>query len=263
MPAYARPRPDHATPAFNASTSNKNANDRLQPFREPNTHLNTNAAASRQNRRSADHQPSPVTPAVTGIAYPTEEDDDLEFDEPLHTTSNAGDNSRGHRLPITIDQNRNDIHNTGNTYNTQQASTHGNGNMAGSSQDDNSSEHPGGGAPGGEGTLDHIWDAIREKKARRMAKERPKVESLEEITGELALSDRPFHPSLEQYNPHSQGAHPHSHHQASAAQMMDNLETMSVPMPISRDPMQGGQETSSRQVKRRKSMYVVLCDLQP
>ncbi|KAF8735987.1 hypothetical protein AX14_001065 [Amanita brunnescens Koide BX004] len=246
MPAYARPRPDHATPAFNASAGNKNVNDRMQPFREPNNLLNTNAA--RQNRRSADHHPSPVTPAVTGIAYPTEEEDDLEFDEPLNSTSNAGDNSRGQRLPITIDQNRNDNRNSGNTYNQP-----GNGNMASSSQDDNSSELLGGTA-GGENTLDHIWDAIREKKARRMAKERPKVESLEEITGELALSDRPLRPTLEQHNPHSQGAHPHSHHQPSAAQMMDNLETMSVPMPISRDPMQGGQESSSRQVKRRKSI---------
>ncbi|KAF8349152.1 hypothetical protein F5887DRAFT_949656 [Amanita rubescens] len=257
---YTRARPDHATQAYNAGTSNRNPNDRLQPFREPNTHLNTNAVANRQSRRSAT---SPVTPAVTGIAYPAEEEEDLEFDDPPNSISNPGDNSfRGQRHPITIDQSnyhysyRNDNHNTGNTHNhpAQQTNTHGNGNMASSSQDDNSSDHPGGGAAAGENTLDHIWDAIREKKVRRMAKERPKVESLEEITGELALSDRPSHPTLERHNPHSQGARPHSHHQPSAAQVMDNIDTMSIPMPISQDHMQAGQETSSRQVKKRKSI---------
>ncbi|KAK2460323.1 hypothetical protein APHAL10511_007712 [Amanita phalloides] len=263
MPSYAR-----AAPVFNASVNNRN--DRLQPFREPNT-LNTNAAASsnRPNRRSADHQPSPVTPAVTGIAYPAQEDDDLEFDEPLHSTSNTGDNSRGQRHPITIDQNnyhynhsssRTNNHNSGNRYNQPttmpQTNTHGNGNMGSSSQDDNSSDQVGGASHGGENTLDQIWDAIREKKARKMAKERAKVESLEEITGELALSDHQLHPTLERHHPHShsQGGLPHSSHQPSAAQMMDNIETMSVPMPISQDHMQSGQETASRQMKKRKSI---------
>ncbi|KAF8627003.1 hypothetical protein AX15_004587 [Amanita polypyramis BW_CC] len=261
MPAYARTKQDHATPSSNASMSNRNVNDRSQPFREPNSHLNTNALAtsSRHNRLSTDHQPSPVTPAVTGIVYPTEEDDDLEIDEPVRGASSAGDNSRGQRHPITIDQNnyqygytsgRNNHHSSGNRNNhpmpAQQTNAYGNGNMPGSSQDDNSSDQVGGAAPAGDASLDHIWDAIREKKARKMAKERAKVESLEEITGELALFDRPLHPTLDR--------HPtYSHHQPSAAQMMDNLETMSVPMPISQDHMQAAQE-ASRQVKKRKSI---------
>src|SRR6266436_6133246 len=98
MPTYSRARQDYATPVINASVGSRNPNDRLQPFREPI--LNTAAATTgprRQNRLSADHQPSPVTPAVTGIAYPTEENDDLEFDdEPVHNSS---------RHPVTIDQN--------------------------------------------------------------------------------------------------------------------------------------------------------------
>ena len=260
MPTYARARQDYAIPVINVSSVSRHPNDRLQPFREPN--LNTAAATTgprRQNRLSTDHQPSPITPAVTGIAYPTEEDDDLEFDEPVHNSS---------RHPVTIDQNhsyrdghsnsRSNYHHhiTGNGHNHSMPAYQTNaqaGNNS-SSLDDNSSDNLGGMASAGETPLDKIWDAIREKKARKMAKERPKVESLEEITGELATSDYPLHL---RHHPHPQGGYAHSYQQPSASQILDNVETMSVPMPIAQDHMQPAPESLTKQVKKRKSLYVV------
>jgi len=115
-----------------------------------------------------------------------------------------------------------------------------------SSLDDNSSDNVGGMASAGE--IDKIWDVIREKKARKMAKERPKVQSLEEITGELATSDYPLHPR------HPQGGYAHSYQQPSVAQILDNVETMSIPMPIAQDHMHPAPESLTKQVKKRKSL---------
>lgn len=40
-------------------------------------------------------------------------------------------------------------------------------------------------------SLDDVWSAIRQKKERQMAKEKPKVQSLEEVTPELLASSAP------------------------------------------------------------------------
>ncbi|KAM6490492.1 hypothetical protein JOM56_013835 [Amanita muscaria] len=261
MPAYPRARQGYTVPAPNPSLNNRNANDRSQPFREP---IST-TGPSRSKRVSADHNPSPVTPAVTGIAYPTQEEDDLEFDETAHNTSN----NTGQRHPIAIDQtttsrggssnSRSNHHHphvatsrNNHSMHAHQPIFHTNGNKANSSQDDTSSDNLGGmAAPAGETALDHLWDTIREKKARKMAKERPKVESLEEITGELAHSEYPLYPTRERQHPAGLA---HTFQQPSAIQALDNLETISVAMPIVQDHMHQMHESPSKQVKKRKSL---------
>ncbi|KXN84726.1 hypothetical protein AN958_12153 [Leucoagaricus sp. SymC.cos] len=40
-------------------------------------------------------------------------------------------------------------------------------------------------------SLDDVWSAIRQKKERQMAKEKPKVQSLEEVTPDLLVSNPP------------------------------------------------------------------------
>ncbi|KAF8638319.1 hypothetical protein AX17_002339 [Amanita inopinata Kibby_2008] len=256
MPAYARSRQDYATTAPGASTSTRNATDRLQPFREPNSHLKTHAVAgSSRHTQLANDQTSPVTPAVTGIVYPTEEDEDLEYDEPANGVSHGAESRRypDQNTSHGYDNSRSHSYGAGNKYkNREQAHTYNNANMTGSSQDDNSSDQAAGVAAAGDTSLDHIWDAIREKKARKMAKERPKVESLEEITGELALSDRPLHPTGDRPLAASGGVQ--SYKEPSQAQMINNAETMSVPMPITLDAVQPVQETAFKQLKKRKSI---------
>jgi len=97
---------------------------------------------------------SPVTPAVTGIDYPCGED----------ATTETGTN--GHR-----------------GYMAQQFYTLPN--IAASSIDDVAEP------PTDSNTLDLIWGTIRLEKERKMAKERPKVQSLEEISRELAATPGP------------------------------------------------------------------------
>lgn len=96
--------------------------------------------------------PSPVTPAVTGIDYPG---DDLSTD--LESRPQATRNVTHHAL-----------------Y------THPN--VAGSSIDD---VEP----PADTQSLDQLWGTIRLEKERKMAKERAKVQSLEDVAQELLVQD--------------------------------------------------------------------------
>lgn len=110
---------------------------------------------------------SPVTPAVTGIDYPSQVDtlpepDPRRFNyqpSPNTTMSSAHQqlqtNNRLYTLPNTV----------------------------GSSIDDAATE-----LPPNNVSLDDVWSAIRQKKERQMAKEKPKVQSLEEIIPELPSS---------------------------------------------------------------------------
>ncbi|KAF6757300.1 hypothetical protein DFP72DRAFT_253619 [Ephemerocybe angulata] len=98
---------------------------------------------------------SPVTPAVTGIDYPSIEDTSTDLD-----SSRAPGYGRGQQF-YTLP------------------------NIVGSSIDD--PVEP----PSNASSLDQVWGAIRQQKERRMAKEKPKVQSLEEVTQELLVADQP------------------------------------------------------------------------
>jgi hypothetical protein len=129
--------------------------------------------------------PSPVTPAVTGIDYPGE--DELSTD--IETRPPA----------------RNDAHRALYTH----------PNVAGSTIDD---VEP----PADTQSLDQLWDTIRLEKERKMAKERPKVQSFEDaVSQELLVQD----------------------HRAMQVPVME-----SSPAPLS----------TPKSVKRQKSMYVSL-----
>ena len=124
--------------------------------------------------------PSPVTPAVTGIDYPG---DDLSTD--MESWPQARDVARA-------------------LY------THPN--IAGSTIED---VEP----PTDARSLDQLWGTIRLEKERKMAKERPKIESLEDIAQELPVQDH---------------------------------RTMQVP-PVGSPPI-----STPKSAKRQKSMYVFL-----
>jgi len=110
------------------------------------------------NRRGDRAIQSPVTPAVTGIDYPSNDDASTEID--LY-------NSRGMARGLY---------------------THPN--IAGSSIDD---VEP----PADARSLNLIWDTIRQEKEKKMAKERAKVQSLEEAAHELlAVEQAPVHVPL-------------------------------------------------------------------
>ena len=129
--------------------------------------------------------PSPVTPAVTGIDYPG---DDLSTD--IESRPQA----------------RNVAHHALYTH----------PNVAGSTIDD---VEP----PADTQTLDQLWDTIRLEKERKMAKERPKVQSLEDVIAqELLVQD----------------------HHAMQVPVMESPP----PPPIS----------TPKSVKKQKSMYVSL-----
>lgn len=109
--------------------------------------------------------PSPVTPAVTGIIYPP---------TPVDTLTEA-DSSR-YRAPL-------------NRFYTHP-------NIAGSAIDDRASQTLDEGH-----SLDQLWDTLRQQKERKMAKERPKVQSLEEITNELSSEQAPVNIPVLEYQP--------------------------------------------------------------
>jgi hypothetical protein len=140
--------------------------------------MRTNAVTRKDDKAII---PSPVTPAVTGIDYPG---DDLSTD--IESRPQA----------------RNVSHH---------AALYTHPNIAGSTIDD---VEP----PQDAQSLDQLWGTIRLEKERKMAKERPKVQSLEEVVPqELLVQD----------------------HRA-----------MQVPVMESSPPL------ISRSVKKQKSMYV-------
>lgn len=87
---------------------------------------------------------SPTTPAVTGIDYPSIDDTSTDLES---RSRGYGGGQQFYTLP----------------------------NVAASSID--GAHDP----PSNASSLDHVWDAIRQQKERRMAKEKPKVQSLEEV----------------------------------------------------------------------------------
>ena len=95
--------------------------------------------------------PSPVTPAVTGIDYPG--------DDSLSTDIESGPQARNVARALY---------------------THPN--IAGSTIED---VEP----PTDARSLDQLWGTIRLEKERKMAKERPKVQSLEDVAQELLVQD--------------------------------------------------------------------------
>jgi len=107
---------------------------------------------------------SPVTPAVTGIEYPSRVDTSPEPDSRrfhYHPSSNTTMSPAHHQL-----QANNRLYTLPNN--------------GGSSIDGGATE-----LPSNTVSLDDVWGAIRQKKERQMAKEKPKVQSLEEISPEL------------------------------------------------------------------------------
>lgn len=99
---------------------------------------------------------SPTTPAVTGLDYPSVEDGSTDMDS-----------SGAH------------------AFGMQQQQFYTLPNIAASSLDGQAEP------PSNSSSLDQVWGAIRQQKERRMAKEKPKVQSLEEVTQELLVSDQP------------------------------------------------------------------------
>jgi hypothetical protein len=98
------------------------------------------------NRRDDKINPTPITPAVTGIDYPSIEVASTEF--------------QSHRPPRP----------NGRGFYTHP-------NIGGSTIED---VEP----PADARSLDLLWDTIRQQKEKKMAKERPKVQSLEEMAQE-------------------------------------------------------------------------------
>lgn len=99
-------------------------------------------------------EPSPITPAVTGIMYPSPMDAPTEAD------------SSRYRAPVA-----------------RRFYTHPN--LAESSIDDAPEPLANG------RSMDQLWESLRQKKEIKMAKERPKVQSLEEATNELSIEPAP------------------------------------------------------------------------
>ncbi|KAG6879551.1 hypothetical protein C0992_001556 [Termitomyces sp. T32_za158] len=97
---------------------------------------------------------SPITPAVTGIIYPS-----------TLLGSNTEDDTSVYRPPVN------------HFYNHP--------NVAASNIDD-PSQRP----LSDVHSLDKVWSTIRHEKERKMAKEKPKVQSLEERANDLSLSDQ-------------------------------------------------------------------------
>ncbi|KAF8896350.1 hypothetical protein BD779DRAFT_1608603 [Infundibulicybe gibba] len=101
---------------------------------------------------------SPVTPAVTGIIYPSPVDAPTEVDPTRYRQMHPSDRaSSSHRRPepaeFSVDE----------------------------------SVAPSAALQ----SIDELWDTIREKKAIKMAKERPKVQSLEEIAHDIPAQEQP------------------------------------------------------------------------
>ncbi|KAG6862564.1 hypothetical protein C0995_000112 [Termitomyces sp. Mi166 len=117
------------------------------------SHLNVTPDALRKSHDKVND--SPVTPAVTGIIYPsTALDSATEADTSVY-------------------------HPPGNHF-------YNHPNVAASNIDDPLPRPP----SSDEHSLDKVWCAIRQQKERKMAKEKPKVQSLEEHANDLSLSDQ-------------------------------------------------------------------------
>jgi hypothetical protein len=130
---------------------------------------------------------SPTTPAVTGIDYPSLiEDGSTDIDS--RGPRGYGGGQQFYTLP----------------------------NVAASSID--GAHDP----PSNSSSLDQVWGAIRQQKERRMAKEKPKVQSLEEVTQELLVSDQPPPRSI-----------PLMESQSSVPKSLKKHKSMSVPFPVS------------------------------
>ena len=123
-----------------------------------------NTHQRREHLTSNDKRNSPITPAVTGIDYP--------FDDA--STTDVDSRPRGHQSHFY-------------TMNNVAASNIGD------------VVDPPASTPG----LDEVWNSIRQDKSRKMAKEKPKVQSLEEVTQELLYIDQgaiPNAPAIEPQN---------------------------------------------------------------
>lgn len=137
---------------------------------------------SRLSDGSSNNKPflSPVTPAVTGLAYPSTDYTNEMLDRPRYTngTGLAGASSYHHQ------QQQHHHHNASaaSPYNQNRLSSP-TLNEAYYENDipsvDDESDMP------ADGTLDQIWRRIQAEKTVKMSKEKPKVQSLEEAVYDL------------------------------------------------------------------------------
>jgi len=102
------------------------------------------------NRKDDKVIQSPVTPAVTGIDYPTNDDASTELDMFKHRGMARGLYTHPNNAGSTIE----DVE-----------------------------------PPADARSLNLVWDTIRQEKEKKMAKERPKVQSLEEVAQELYATE--------------------------------------------------------------------------
>lgn len=111
--------------------------------------------------------PPPANPAVLGIDYPSRMDTLSEIDSRRLQYNNQASSISSSHQPQTNTR----------LYNLP--------NAGGSSIDDTADP------PVNTLSLDDVWSAIRQKKERQMAKEKPKVQSLEEVTTEQLVTSAP------------------------------------------------------------------------
>lgn len=157
----------------------------------------------RNERGNGNGVSSPVTPAVTGIDYPSNEDVSVEADlyrNYSQPNRSGQSHSRTQSQSYSLSQSRSHSrsHSKGGLY------THPN--IAGSTLDD--AEPP---ADSHARALNDVWERIRLEKEKKMAKERPKVQSLEEMAQELVINNSSFNSNLNRI-PVMEASSPPPHH---------------------------------------------------
>lgn len=182
------------------------------------------APSKYRTERGNGNVPSPVTPAVTGIDYPSNEDVSVEADlyrnyPPPHRGGYSHSQSQSHSRSHSRSHSKG-----GGLY------THPN--IAGSTLDD--AEPP---ADSHARAINDVWDRIRLEKEKKMAKERPKVQSLEEMAQELVINNSSFNSNLNRI-PVMESSSPPPHH-----------HSMSPPI---------GSGHTSKSVRKPKSMCAVI-----
>lgn len=160
----------------------------MPPHGQSREYLNTSsssggvASPGRLPRGKTTLSSPPVTPAITGIDYPSRVEASIEFDSRRfryqHQATSASssyyqdaNNQHFYNLPPAGGSSINNVDHAG-TEMTERTDLLGTPDL-----------------PANTVSLDDIWSAIRQKKERQMAKEKAKVRSLEEVTPELLVSN--------------------------------------------------------------------------
>ncbi|KAG5643024.1 hypothetical protein DXG03_001762 [Asterophora parasitica] len=182
---YSAPR-THAMPAYAANgPSVLNSRRDRDPLTIPTAHLHPDRTSNL----------SPVTPAVTGIIYPSTPLDSItEADTSIYRAAPNKLYTHPNLAASAIERDSHSSHDFSNhNHNGTRANVNG-GFQGGSAAPRPLSENH-------SGSLDQLWGTIRQQKELKMAKERPKVQSLEEITAELSPEQdgRQYRASEEHY----------------------------------------------------------------